>query len=335
MNAHRQHNIQVVESFDPNDIPRGTSRRLRLSMVGNGLGSLVTIPVVVLRGAEPGPTVGLTAVVHGNELNGMKVIREVVDGVDPRKLAGTIIAVPVVNVPGYLANTRHFNDGYDLNRVMPGKLGGTMSQVYAHRFMSRVICHLDYLLDLHTASFGRINTFYVRADMSNPVTAWMARCQRPQIILHNTGTDGTLRGAAQDRGVQSITVEIGNPNRFQDTLIRESAAGVDNVLAHLEMIPKREHGNGNEPVICGRSYWMYTQIGGVLEVFPDLGQRIRQGELVGRVTDIFGDTLEEYRAPEDGIIIGRSTNPVNQTGSRIIHLGVEGETEAGNDTIAS
>jgi hypothetical protein len=325
--SHRQHKIEVVESFDPRDFAPGTITRLRLSMVGNGLGELLTVPVVVARGVEPGPTMGLTAALHGNELNGVRVIQNLMADLDATKLRGTIIAIPVVNVPGYLINTRYFNDGQDLNRVMPGKLGGTQAQVYAHRFMTRVVCHFEYLIDLHTASFGRINTLYVRADLTHPETSWMARAQLPQILLHNTGADGTLRGAAMERGIHAITVEIGNPNRFQDALIEQGEVGVRNVMVRLGMLPALEHAPTQhaQPVVCTRSYWMYTELGGVLEVFPDLAERVKKGDLVGRVTDIFGDTQAEYFAPEDGVVIGRSTHPVNQTGSRIIHLGIEGK----------
>jgi hypothetical protein len=256
------------------------------------------------------------------------VIQKVIAHIKPARLKGTVICVPVVNVPGYLNNTRAFNDGADLNRVMPGKRGGTNSQVYAHRFMNRVVKHFEYMLDLHTASFGRINTHYVRADLNNPETAWMARCQQPQIMLHNTGADGTLRGAAMDIGIKSITVEIGNPNAFQSSLIQDGTTGVLNVLSRLGMIEDAEEQTPYEPVTCVSSYWMYTEVGGVLEVYPDLAARVRKGELVARVRDIFGEVLEEYRAPEDGIVIGRATHPVNQTGSRIIHLGVEGSIDS-------
>lgn len=324
---HREHHIAIVESFDLAQLEPGTTKKLRLSMVGNGMGGLINVPVVVLRGVEDGPVVGLTAVIHGNELNGMRVIQKVIAHVKPTRLRGTVICVPVVNVPGYLMNTRHFNDGYDLNRVMPGKRGGTNSQVYAYRFMNRVVKHFEYMIDLHTASFGRINTLYVRADLTHPDAAWMALCQQPQIMLHNTGTDGTLRGAAMDLGVNSITVEVGNPNAFQSTMIQDGTTGVLNVLSRLKMIEDDEENNPGEPVTCLRSYWMYTEVGGVLEVYPELAARVRKGELVARVRDIFGELIEEYRAPEDGIIIGRSTHPVNQTGSRIVHLGVEGEID--------
>lgn len=335
LSNHRQHNIQIVESFDLAQFAAGTTNKLRLSMVGNGIGGLINVPIVVLRGAEPGPIMGLTAAIHGNELNGMRVIQKVIGHIKPARLRGTVICVPVVNVPGYLNNTRAFNDGADLNRLMPGKRGGTNSQVYAHRFMTRVVQHFEYMLDLHTASFGRINTHYVRADLSNPDAAWMARCLQPQIVLHNTGADGTLRGAAMDIGIKSITVEIGNPNAFQSTLIQDGTTGVLNVLSRLGMIEDAEEQNPSEPVICVRSYWMYTEVGGVLEVYPDLAARVRKGELVARVRDIFGDVLEEYRAPEDGIIIGRSTHPVNQTGSRIIHLGIEGSIDSLRATVSA
>jgi hypothetical protein len=321
---HRQHTIEIVESFDLAQFQPGTTTKLRLSMVGNGIGALIDIPIVILRGVEQGPVVGLTAAIHGNELNGVRVVQRVISHVKPTRLRGTVVCVPVVNVPGFLNNTRSFNDGYDLNRVMPGKRGGTNSQVYAYRFMERVIKHLEYMIDLHTASFGRINTLYVRADLTNPDAAWMARCQQPQIMLHNTGADGTLRGAAMDIGVKAITVEIGNPNSFQAALIQDGTTGVLNVLSRLGMIEEGEEVNPAEPVTCVSSYWMYTEAGGVLEVYPDLAARVRKHELVAKVRDIYGDVIEEYRAPEDGIVIGRSVHPVNQTGSRVIHLGIEG-----------
>lgn len=151
----------------------------------------------------------------------------------------------------------------------------------------------------------------------------MARAQQPQILLHNMGADGTLRGAAMERGIHAITVEI-NPTVLE-LLIEQGEIGVRNVIARLGMLPATEEVTGHDPVVCVRSYWMYTEVGGVLEVFPDLADRVKKGEKVARVADIFGDTQAEYFAPEDGIVIGRSTHPVNQTGSRILHLGIPGE----------
>lgn len=322
--------IPIVKRVHVEDWPAGQTTLLRLDMVGNGLGQTVRIPAIVVRGTAPGPTLGLTAALHGNELNGIRVIHDTLRTIDPTKLRGAIVAVPVVNVPGYIAGQRAFNDGQDLNRLMPGKPNGTGAQVYAHRFMDRLVRHLSYLIDLHTASFGRVNSLYVRADMSDPTTARMAYEQNPQIILHNCGEDGTLRSAAVALGIPAITVEVGNPQRFQQGMIRSSLEGVQNVLADLEMIDepvRTPEPEAKAPVLCVRSYWLYTTSGGVLEVLPGLCDRVEKGELVARVTDIYGRVVEEYCAPEDGVVIGKSNNPVNQTGSRILHLGIPGTAD--------
>jgi predicted deacylase len=129
-------------------------------------------------------------VVHGNELNGVPCIHRVVTDIDVHKLSGTVVAVPCVNVPGYLRFAREFSDGKDLNRLFPGSESGTASQVYVHALLNKIIVHFNFLIDLHTASFGRVNSYYVRADMNDAVSAAMAKLQQPQIILHNSGQDG-------------------------------------------------------------------------------------------------------------------------------------------------
>jgi uncharacterized protein len=208
---------------------------------------------------------------------------------------------------------------------MPGNPKGTSAQVYAHRFLDRIVKNFNYLIDLHTASFGRINSFYVRADLNCPTTDWMARLPHASIILHNSGPDGALRSAAADMGIHAITLELGNPMLFQKHLFIPGLSGILNVLSRLEMLPQHEIPPRTPPLVCRRSYWIYTTTGGLLDVLPPLGKIISKGEKVAKVMNIFGDTLEEYFSPEDCVVIGRSTNPVNQTGSRILHLGVIGE----------
>ena len=313
--------IPFVEELDVESVPRGTVGRFHLSLVRDPRGMRIAVPVLVARGVEDGPTLGLTAAMHGDELNGMRVIHRVFEELDPRDLRGTVIGVPVVNVPGFLEGTRYFNDGVDLNRIMPGKKGGNSSQVYAYRFIERVVKRFDRLIDLHTASFGRVNSLYVRADVENDETGWMARAQHPQILLHNPGHDGTLRAAAMDLGIPAITVEVGDPNRFQKKMIRYGFMGVANVLAHLKMVDLDEELPSFEPVHCSSSQWLYTDVGGLLQVHVELGDIVEEGQRLATVTDIFGEKLTTYAAPSHGIIIGKSTHPVNQTGSRIVHLG--------------
>lgn len=316
-----------MTSLDLAKLPKGRVTKAFIDMVEDGLGQILRLPVLIARGKKPGPVVGITAAVHGNELNGIPVIQRLFQEIRVEHLSGTIIGVPVVNVSGFFAGRREFNDGADLNRQFPGKPQGTSSQVYVHRFLERVVSRFEYLIDLHTANSGRVNSLYVRADMTAKVPAWMARLQLPQIIVHKHGSDGTLRGAAAALGIPAITVEVGNPQLFQQGLIASSIFGIHNVLGHLDMLPLNEEIPAKEPVICTRSRWLFTDAGGLLEVFPQVADLVKKGELVARLTDVFGDLIREYRAPENSVVIGKNVNPVAQTGARILHLGSVGRVK--------
>ena len=227
---------KIIKQFDMNLLQPGTLQNFWLHIVSDGLGQPISIPIMTARGMEDGPVLGLTAAVHGNELNGIPVIHRLFQEVDPMELRGTIIGIPVVNIPSFIRKKRRFNDGVDLNHIMPGKEHGTISQVYAQRFMDRIVQHFDYLIDLHTASQGRINSFYIRADMNQEATKELALLQNADIIVHNPPSDGTLRGAADELGIPAITLEVGNPNTFQRKLIRGGVEGIHNSLCHLNMI---------------------------------------------------------------------------------------------------
>ncbi|WP_374957306.1 succinylglutamate desuccinylase/aspartoacylase family protein [Gilvibacter sp.] len=316
------YNIPVIkqldlESFEPNSL----SYRW-LQIVSNGIGQPIFIPVMIAKGKEEGPTLGLTAVVHGNELNGMSVIQKVFAELDLDKLSGTLVGVPVMNIPSILLNERRFLDGADLNRIMPGKKDGNRSQVYAHRIVNRIVKHFDYMLDLHTASFGRINSFYVRADLSSKIAYQLACIQNPQIILNAPPKDGTLRGAAADYGIDAITVEVGDPDRFQKGMIRSGLSGVFNTMAYLGMYETKIEQEEEKPIICKRSYWIYSNKGGIIQVHTKLTQKLKKGDHIATVRNVFGEVVKEYYAPEKGVVIGQSVNPVGQTGSRLIHLGI-------------
>jgi predicted deacylase len=306
-----------LDSFEPN-----TLNRVFLTLVHDGLGEPVRVPLLVAKGRHPGPVLGLTAALHGNELNGIPVIHRLMRKLDLRNVSGTVIAVLVANVPGFQRQWRSYADGSDLNHLFPGAREGSSARVYAHRLLERVVRYVDRLIDLHTASEGRVNSLYIRADMRDSTVARMAYLQRPQIIVHNPPVDLTLRGAAASMGIPAITVEIGNPQRFHGEYIRSATTGVRAVMAEMGMIPPRPLDLGPEPVLCSGSYWLYTQHGGLLSVYPKVAQSIRAGEEVARIFDVFGDETAMYHAPEAGICIGHSVNPVAMTGARILHLGV-------------
>jgi uncharacterized protein len=313
---------EIVNYLILDDLPHGKSR-VFVELVGDGLATGVRVPVLVARGYEPGPVFGLTACVHGNELNGIPVIHEIFSRLDPKALRGTVVGVVVVNVPGLLNQNRHFAEGADLNRIMPGRSDGNAAEVYAHRLLERILRPIEYLIDLHTASFGRLNSLYVRADMKHQMTAAMAYLQDPQIIVHNPPSDRTLRGSMMARGVPAITVEIGDPQLWQESYTREAIAGIWNVMQHVGLVGPHagDVRDPHPPVLCRSSRWLYTDRGGLLEVFPEVRQRLAEGEKVARVRNAFGDIIREYSSPTAGIVVGKSVNPVSQTGARILHLG--------------
>ncbi|MDG1781139.1 MAG: succinylglutamate desuccinylase/aspartoacylase family protein [Flavobacteriales bacterium] len=293
-----------------------------MDIIANGIAQDIHVPIMVLKGSKPGPVLGVTAAVHGNELNGLKIIQKLFKEVDGMDIAGTLVGVPVVNVPALLNHERYFSDNEDINRIMPGREDGNQSQVYAYRIVNRIIANMEFLLDLHTASFGRVNSYYIRANMRSKMSKKLAQLQNADIILNNEGGDGTLRAAATDLGIHAITLEVGDPNKFQKGMIRSGLEGIFNVMSFLKMIDDEITVPKEEVVTCQKSYWIYADRGGVLEVYPDVTDMVKQGEEIAVIRNVFGEKIKSYVAPEDGIVIGKSTHPIGQTGSRILHLGI-------------
>jgi predicted deacylase len=317
----------VVETLDLEQLPRGTRTRLLIDLLHDGLGRSLRLPVMVGRGKHDGPVFGLTAALHGNEINGIPVIHRLFETLDLQQLRGTVVGVLVVNVPAFLNNERTFDDRTDMNHIMPGKAHGNIAEIYAYRFIERIIKQFNYLIDLHTASFGNINSLYVRADMTHDMTAQMAYLQRPEIILHNSPSDRTLRGTAMELGIPAITVEMGDPQVFQPRHIKAAINGVRRVLSELGMIARRPTNPGPPPVLCSQSSWLYTEYGGLLEVLPKPTDWVEPGEVIAQQLNIFGETLCQYRAEARSIVIGKSVNPVAQTGARILHLGTVNDAD--------
>lgn len=314
--------VPTIKEIELADFAPGKMVRTWLHLIGDALGNPVTIPILVARGQEEGPVLGVTAALHGNELNGIAVIQRLFAGLNPAGLRGTVIGAPVLNTPAFFRQQRVYPDGRDLNHVMPGEPAGNASQVYAHRLFSRLVSRFDILIDLHTASFGRINSHYVRADMAAPLVAELARLQQAEIILHNQGGENTLRRQAMARGIPALTIELRDPQVIQPGVVEAAVSGIRNALVHLQMVSGKIQVAHRPAVECSRSYWIYTDRGGLLDVPPNLTETISAGQLIGRLRDVFGDLIREYTAPEAGIVIGKSTNPVNETGGRILHLGI-------------
>ncbi|MCT4642962.1 MAG: M14 family metallopeptidase [Bacteriovoracaceae bacterium] len=314
--------IKVKQELKIATLKRGDIYRFQLELSDNSLGVPWKIPLVVIRGIKKGPVVGITAAIHGDELNGISTIFKLIDYLDPKELKGTLILVPIGNVPGYLMNQRFFSDNVDLNRIMPGKVGGNSSSLYAHLFTSKIISKFDYLLDLHTASHGRVNSLYIRADLESEQTRTLAYLQNPQIIVQKYDESGTLRAWANEKNIPAITIEIGNPNAFQHNLIDETLDGIVNTLRHLKMLSGQVKDMVTDAYICDHSYWIYSKNGGIVDVNVKLADKVKKGQCIAKVFNVFGQIKEEVLADRDGIVIGKNVNPNCEAGTRIVHLGV-------------
>lgn len=311
-----------ADELNVDALPSGEIHRRYIKLAEDGVGMSIRVPVLIAKGKKKGPVIGIVAALHGNELNGIPLIHRLFHDLKCEKMKGTVVAVIVANLPGLLLHQRSFNDGEDLNRIFPGKLDGNCSQLYAYNLLHRIIKGFDYMIDLHTASFGRVNSLYIRANMGDPVIKRMAELLQPQIILHNPAPKQTLRGQAIALGIPALTLEIGNPHRIQKDLVRTSLIGIKNILRDFKILSGPISSKNVETLHCETSFWMYTQEGGFLETIFPVATVVQKGECLARMRNIFGDVVKEYKAPCDGVIIGRSVNPVAQSGARVVHLGM-------------
>ncbi len=324
----QKNNYPVVEQLDLSQYEKGQIHNLWLKLGEDTVGEPIKIPVILAIGSQEGEVLGLTAAIHGNELNGIAIIQRIMSSLDTATMKGTIIAIPGLNPLAIAKNQREFIDLQDLNRLFPGKEKGNRSQQMVYQIAQKIIPLFNYHVDLHTASFGRVNTLYGRGDMQNDTLSTMLRLLEPDIIVSNKGTASfgepsglTLRAYAISKGVQSITLEYGNPQVYQEEMIERGTTGLQNLMKWLGLQP----GEATVPParnVCSKSYWLFTQKGGYLELHVDLNEKLTKGQPIGTLRNAFGDIIEEYKAPEDGIVIGKSTNPVNISGGRIIHLGI-------------
>lgn len=305
-------------------VDAGTMERLTWNATEAFSGTTVPTPVIVSHGAQQGPTLCLTAAVHGDELNGIETVRRIIHNIPPEKLNGTLIGVPIVNMAGFQRHSRYLPDRRDLNRFFPGHPRGSSASRIAYSFFREVIVRCDGLVDLHTGSFHRTNLPQLRANLDNEAVVKLTEGFGSTIILHSEGGVGTLRRAAVEAGIPAVTLEAGEPLRLQDDEVRESVRGVFTLLETLGMYDKRGIRGGPEPVYY-TSEWVRADTGGILFSKIKLGKRIKRDDLLGTVTDPISNEQEEIRSPFSGRVIGMALNQFVMPGFATYHIGIEAE----------
>lgn len=283
-------------------------------------GSSLSLPLSVVHGAADGPTVWLSGAIHGDELNGVEIIRQVLDQLRPRSLAGTVIAAPVVNVFGFINESRYLPDRRDLNRSFPGSPRGSLAGRLAHLFMKQVVERCDYGMDLHSGSDHRTNLPQIRCDTNDPAVMALAESFAAPVTVHASTRDGSLREECTERGIPMLVFEGGQAHRFDDAAITAGVAGVLRVLTSLGLragpAPEAEH----PTLVVRRTHWVRSRRGGLFRLNAQLGARVPAGAELGIVADAHGRTHGAVRAPFDGVVIGLNHNPLVSAGDALVHL---------------
>ena len=285
----------------------------------------LNIPVHVIHGRKPGPVLLVSAAIHGDELNGVEIIRRLLNTQALSRLHGTLIAVPVVNVFGFIHKSRYLPDRRDLNRCFPGSESGSLGARMAWMFKSWVLDRATHAIDLHTGALYRSNLPQIRANLDSEENAAMARAFGVPLVLNSVLREGTMREVAEAQNIPVITYEAGEALRLEEASIRAGLRGVLNVMRHLEMLPPKKGGSQRkpplEPAVANSSTWVRADSDGVFRPLVALGARVKTGQVLARISSPFTAADEEtVVAPCSGILVGRNNLPLVNQGEALFHI---------------
>ncbi|CAN5132977.1 succinylglutamate desuccinylase/aspartoacylase family protein [soil metagenome] len=306
------------------EVPPGARVDLRLSVSESYIGDRLTIPVTVLNGEQPGPRMFVTAAVHGDELNGIGVVRELLTTLEPSEIAGTLVLVPVVNVLGLPLHSRYLPDRRDLNRCFPGSPDGSMASRLAHTIITEVLEICDVGVDLHTAAAGRANLPQIRAQLDDERTLEYSRAFGAPMLIDAPQRPGSLRAVGASRGVPVLTYEAGEALRFEESAIGIGVAGVKRLMAHLGMLEDAGPDMDLTTMEADETHWVRADRGGIMTLEAGLGYRVSVGQPLWTVSSPFGRDRNPKKSPYEGIVIGASTIPLVNPGDAVIHIAVPG-----------
>jgi uncharacterized protein len=301
------------------NLPLNSREEFHLEIAETYTGSVIRLPLLVWRGATAGPTIFITAAVHGDEINGSGTIRELIANPPFELEAGTLVLVPVVNIQGFENHTRYMPDRRDLNRYFPGNKTGSMTSRLADVLFSEVVSHCDYGIDLHTASVRRTNFPHVRADMTNDKCKLLAEYFGTEVVIDSCGPEGSLRMEATSSGCATIVLEAGEVWKVETAYVDVALRGISNVLKALKMI----HGSveiSDHQMICESTKWLRAQSGGFLQFHASPGEILEKGQIISTNTGLLANEIGTINAPCQSVIIGMSTMPAVSPGDPVVHV---------------
>ncbi len=315
-------------------IPAGSRQTVDLPVSYLSNHTPAALSVHVIHGKREGPTVFISAGIHGDEVIGVEIVRRLLRSKNVKTLRGTLIVIPIVNAFGFINRSRYLPDRRDLNRQFPGNPTGSLASRLANIFLTEVVQRCDLGIDLHSAAIHRTNLPQIRISPDNPKAAKLAEVFGAPVILQSPLRDGSLRGTAKDIGKDVLLYEAGEGLRFDEISVRAGVTGILRVLNHVGMVPAKGIPKPKSPSqYCTSSQWLRAPAGGLLRTFKGDGDVVAQGDLMGAVSDPFGEIEEDIIAPFDGIIVGRAVLPIVNEGDAVFHLARVMSVEKSEETM--
>jgi predicted deacylase len=306
------------------NIQAGERKRVNLFVARLYDATEMSIPVEIIRGKNDGPTLFISGAIHGNEINGVEIVRLVSQQKELADLYGTLILIPIVNIFGFNNKTRYLPDNRDLNRCFPGFEGGSLASRMAHQFHTEILTKCDFGIDLHTGGNHRYNLPQIRTEIANPKNLELAKSFDVSAIINSSVRDGSLRQAAADLGIPCLLYEGGEALRFNPEAIQIGVRGIFSFMKAIGMLDSVEEQmqKTREQYVAKSSYWLRAPTSGILHTRRRVGEFVKEFDLLATITDPFGERLSEVVASRDGVIIGMTTLPLVTNGDATFHIGV-------------
>lgn len=308
-------------------IPAGKSVDIDMPIVRLYTDTDISMPIHVRRARKDGPTLFISAAVHGDEINGIEIVRRLLRLKTLKLSRGTLVFAPMVNVYGVLNQSRYMPDRRDLNRSFPGSDKGSLAGIVAHTFVDKVVRHCDYGIDLHTGAIHRSNLPQIRANLKDPQTLAMAEAFGVTVLLNSNLRDGSLRQAASETDTRILLYEGGEALRFDELSIRAGVRGIINVLSKLEMIKTPPRKVRSVPYIANTSSWVRAHHSGIVKNLKNLGDHVEAGDDLAEIGSPLGEVFGMVRARRSGIVIGKQNIPLVQQGDAMFHIAYFSEEE--------
>lgn len=312
-------------SIGGTSIPPGSRQRVELPIASLFThADPLTIPVHVVHGRRTGPTLFVSAAVHGDELNGVEIIRRLLNRRELQRVRGTLLAIPIVNAFGAIQHSRYLPDRRDLNRSFPGSERGSLAARLAHLFLTEIVCLCQYGIDLHTGSSHRTNLPQIRADLDDDATRAMADSFGVPVLINASLRDGSLREAANDAGVKTLLYEAGEALRLNEVSVRAGVTGIIRVMRHLGMLPAvRTRRALAEPFVARSTTWIRAPSSGLFTERTHLGNHVKVKERLATISDpsdYFSIADEDVVSTVNGVVIGKTSLPLVNEGDALYHI---------------